>query len=72
MTDQIYHQVQYPLKKAINLLKKVDLDGDSLPPIQLSESDIQEIREFLTVWEQDRARIREFVGELRQFSRTLF
>ncbi len=71
MTDQIYHQVQYPLKKSISLLKKVDLDGEDIPTPQISAEEMEELQEFLNSWEGDRAKIVEFVTQLRQISRTL-
>ena len=71
MTDQIYHQVQYPLKKSISLLKKVDLDSDDVPTPQLTQEEIGELEDFLSGWENDRARIVEFVSQLRQISRSL-
>lgn len=71
MTDQIYHQVQYPLKKSISLLKKVDLESEDLPTPKLTQDEIGELENFLKGWENDRARIVEFVTQLRQISRSL-
>ncbi|AZR73117.1 hypothetical protein BBF96_06795 [Anoxybacter fermentans] len=71
MTDQIYHQVQYPMKKAISLLKKVDLEGEDIPVVDLTEEEKEELRNFLNKWEEDRARIVDFVTQLRQISRTI-
>lgn len=71
MTDQIYHQVQYPLKKSISLLKKVDLESEDLPTPKLTQDEIGELEDFLKGWENDRARIVEFVTQLRQISRSL-
>ena len=71
MTDQVYHQVQYPLKKSINLLKKVNLDGEDVGPINITQEEKEEIENFLKSWENERARIVDFVTDLRQISRTL-
>lgn len=71
MTDQVYHQVQYPLKKSISLLKKVNLDGEDVGPINLTQDEKEEIESFLKSWENERARIVDFVTDLRQISRTL-
>lgn len=71
MTDQIYHQVQYPLKKAISLLKKVDFDGNNVPTANLSPEELEEITEFLKHWEAERAQITGFVSQLRQISRSI-
>ena len=71
MTDQIYHQVQYPLKKAINLLKKVDYEGDNLPVAQLTQEEMDELQDFLKNWENERGQILNFIGQLRQISRTI-
>lgn len=71
MTDQIYHQVQYPLKKAISLLKKVDMDGNNAPTANLSPEELEEMTEFLKNWEAERAQITGFVSQLRQISRSI-
>lgn len=71
MTDQIYHQVQYPLKKAISLLKKVDFDGNNVPAANLTPEELEELTDFLKNWEAERVQITGFVSQLRQISRSI-
>lgn len=72
MTDQIYHQVQYPLKKAISLLKKVDYESNNAPVVaQLTQEEIEELQDFLKNWENERGQIVNFIAQLRQISRTI-
>ena len=55
MTDQIYYKIQYPLKKAINLIKRVD-PADPFAGIskdQLSEEDLEELSQFLEMWREE-------------------
>ena len=49
MTDQIYYKVQYPLKKAINVIKKIDQEADE--DYELSPEERKKINEFLNKWE---------------------
>ena len=71
MTDQVYHQVQYPMKKAINLLKKVNLDGEDAPVANLTDEEREELQEFLTNWDDSKSKVADFVSELRQLSRNM-
>ena len=65
MTDQIYYKIQYPLKKAINIIKKVDA-GDPLPDNYTSE-DIKEIGLFLENWEDGgKDKLKDLIKGLRQ------
>ena len=67
MTDQIYYKIQYPLKKAIGTIKKVDIE-DPIPD-DYSEEDIQEIKSFLDKWEQDgRKEIKSFIKRLKEYN----
>lgn len=50
MTDQIYYKIQYPFKKAINDLKKVDIESTN--PDNFSENDREEIDRFIEIWEE--------------------
>lgn len=63
MTDQIYHKVQYPLKKAVKILKNVESQGDltrGLKGIEKSRIDM-----FLNYWEEEgRDNLDEFIEDL--------
>lgn len=50
MVDQVYYKIQYPLKKAIDLMK--DLDEQELDSliIGLSEYDKEKIERFIDSW----------------------
>lgn len=50
MVDQIYYKVQYPLKKAIDVMKELDdIDIDGLGK-NLSNYDKEKIKKFLDNW----------------------
>ena len=50
MVDQIYYKVQYPLKKAIDLMKDIDnYDLDSLGS-ELSDYDKEKLVNFIENW----------------------
>lgn len=55
MTDQIYYKIQYPLKKAINLIKRVDptdpFAGNGKDEIR--EKDLEELNQFLKMWQEE-------------------
>ena len=55
MTDQISYKIQYPLKKAINLIKRVDpadpFAGDGKDEIR--EKDLAELNQFLKMWQEE-------------------
>jgi phosphoenolpyruvate carboxylase len=69
MTDQIYYKIQYPLKKAINIIKEVEEEdpfagknsGD------FSQEEINEIREFLEIWQnKGKESIKNLINKLRK------
>lgn len=65
VTDQIYYKIQYPLKKAISSLKKLDEEGVS--PEELNQEEKKKIEEFIASWEDGGEKsLRELVGRLRQ------
>ena len=50
MVDQVYYKIQYPLKKAIDLMKELDNhDIDSLTS-DLSDADKERISNFINSW----------------------
>jgi len=66
MTDQIYYKIQYPLKKAINVIKEIDTET----PLKESEdynSDREQIKTFLDMWENEgKAKIKSLIKKLRE------
>ena len=71
MTDQIYYQVQYPIKKAINILKKIEV-GDELAAevkTDLSEREIVEIKDFVHKWNNEgKSILHQLISDLRNQS----
>ncbi len=68
MSDKIYYRVQYPLKKGIQFLKKLDLDEKELEERveELSEYEKSRVRNFLSAWEDDgRENLLKFIQDLR-------
>ena len=64
MTDQIYYKIQYPLKKAINIIKKVESD-DPIPE-EYSQQDLETIKDFIDSWENGgRKSLKDLVEKLR-------
>ena len=67
MVDQIYYKIQYPLKKAIDLMK--DLDGQDLSEVteDLSDYDKEKIENFIESWNNGgRDKIADLIGSLRE------
>ncbi len=66
MTDQIYYKIQYPLKKAINVIKEVDTEN----PFKDSEdynNDLEQVKTFLDMWENEgKAKIKSLIKHLRE------
>lgn len=67
MTDQIYYKIQYPIKKAINILKDID-EPEKLPEDQeFSRQDMERMKLFLVRWEEEgRDNLKSFVKRLRE------
>ncbi len=55
MTDQIYYKVQYPLKKAINMIKAIDPEDPLLGEgnQEFIKKGLEEIDNFLELWEEE-------------------
>lgn len=69
MTDQIYYKVQYPLKKAINMIKAIDREDPLLGENdqEFMEKGLQEIDNFLQVWkEEGKANLQDVIKRLRK------
>ncbi|ACL69986.1 hypothetical protein [Halothermothrix orenii] len=69
MTDQIYYKVQYPIKKAINIIKEVDPEvpfGDK-DIEELTSAEIETIEDFIENWENSgRKELKNLIKRLRQ------
>lgn len=66
MVDQVYYKIQYPLKKAIDLMK--DLDGQNLSVIteNLSDYDKEKIENFIENWNNGgKDKLADFISNLR-------
>ena len=65
MTDEIYYKVQYPIKKAINVLK--DIDPDEVDEYNFSDSDKDKIKSFLNKWENNtKVELENLIKNLRK------
>ncbi len=66
LTDQIYYKIQYPLKKAIEIIKKVDEDSVS----EYTAEDIETLKAFLETWEQDgKKSLQKLIKELKEYNK---
>ncbi|RCW52896.1 MULTISPECIES: hypothetical protein [Halanaerobium] len=66
MVDQIYYKIQYPLKKAIDLMK--DLDSHDLDSLGegLSDYDREKIASFIEDWNNGgREKLTALISDLR-------
>jgi len=66
MVDQIYYKVQYPLKKAIDLMK--DLDDHDLNSLveDLNEYDRDRVANFIENWNNGgREKLTSLISDLR-------
>lgn len=69
MTDQIYYKVQYPLKKAINMIKAIDLEDPLLGEgdQEFIEKGLEEIKNFLQLWEEEgKENLQDVIKRLRK------
>lgn len=69
MTDQIYYKVQYPLKKAINMIKEVDPEDPFVGKKgkELLEKGFEEIDSFLSTWEDEgKENLQDVIKRLRK------
>ena len=65
MTDKIYYKVQYPMKKAINVLK--DIEPEERDKYNLSAEDKEKIKVFLNKWEEEtKFELEDLINKLRK------
>lgn len=66
MVDQLYYKVQYPLKKAIDLMKAVDNEDLNSLSKNLDNYDKEKIINFIENWNEDgKEKIISLIKELR-------
>ncbi len=66
MVDQIYYKVQYPLKRAIDLMK--DLDNHDLDSLMkdLNEYDKEKVANFIENWNNGgKEKLTSLISDLR-------
>lgn len=69
MTDQIYYKIQYPLKKAINMIQNIDTDDPFVGEenIENIKKGLEKIDNFINLWENEgRENLQEIIRRLRQ------
>ncbi|MFI5358603.1 MAG: hypothetical protein ACHQYO_00975 [Halanaerobiales bacterium] len=69
MTDQIYYKIQYPLKKAINMIQNIDTDDPFVgeEDLELMKKGLEEIDNFIDLWEsRGRENLQDVIRKLRQ------
>ena len=65
MTDKIYYKVQYPMKKAINVLQ--DIEPEEKEQYNLSAEDKEKIKLFLNKWEEEtQFELEDLINKLRK------
>lgn len=66
MGDQIYYKVQYPLKKAIDLMKDIEEKNFNLTKTKIKEDDREKIIEFINSWNNsDRDKLKILINNLK-------
>ena len=64
MTDKIYYKVQYPIKKAINVLKEIE--PEEYENYNFTEEEEKKIKNFLKKWDQDsKLKLKKLIKTLR-------
>lgn len=71
MADKIYYKVQYPMKKAIEKLRKLETDEQKLKKEleKLTETEKGMIKDFIIDWEnKNKEKLEEFIQKLKEKS----
>ncbi|NLJ84721.1 MAG: DUF1643 domain-containing protein [Halanaerobiaceae bacterium] len=69
MTDQIYYKIQYPLKKAINMIQNIDTEDPFVGEenLEVIQKGLEEIENFINLWEnKGKENLQEIIRQLRQ------
>ncbi len=66
MVDQIYYKVQYPLKKAIDLMKDLDTHESAFLGENLNSYDKEKIVNFIENWNNGgKEKIKSLISDLK-------
>lgn len=66
MIDQVYYKIQYPLKKAIDLMKDLDKKDLNELSANLNNEDKELIINFIAEWnDEGKQKISNLINELR-------
>ncbi len=71
MADKIYYKVQYPMKKAIEKLRKIETDEKELEKQveKLTETEKGMIKDFIIEWEnKNKEKLEKFIQRLKEKS----
>ncbi len=64
MTDKIYYKVQYPIKKAINVLKEIE--PEDYESYNFTTEEERKIKDFLENWdESSKLKLQKLINDLR-------
>ncbi|MFN2363091.1 MAG: hypothetical protein ABR596_02245 [Halarsenatibacteraceae bacterium] len=69
MADKIYYKVQYPMKKAIEKLRKLETDEQKLKKEveNLTETEKGMIKDFIIDWEnKNKEKLENFIQKLKE------
>lgn len=69
MADKIYYKVQYPMKKAIEKLRKLETDKKKLQKQvdELTETEKGMIKDFIIEWEnKNKEKLENFIQKLKE------
>lgn len=67
MVDQIYYKVQYPLKKAVDLMREVDSQDLNSLKENLSDRDIRKIDNFVEEWDSSsKQKLLSLISDLKK------
>lgn len=69
MADKIYYKIQYPMKKAIEKLRKIETDEKKLKKQvdELTETEKGIIKDFIIEWEnKNKEKLENFIQELKE------
>ncbi|SFL26502.1 hypothetical protein [Halanaerobium salsuginis] len=66
MVDQVYYKIQYPLKKAIDLMKDIDNCEAGDISQSLSDYEVEAIEDFINNWNNEgKEKLVSLISQLR-------